>query len=281
MDMSDKTVGEFYLLSSNKGQKFYRKYIKITDILAAVGGLIKSFMIIINVINYPNSSRNYFLTLGNTLFNYDIEEVEENIKIKIHEPSRITLNNLNEINTQTDNKTNINIEDNKLFVMKPIFNNRLTSDEITKLKQRLTNTNIKRKELKFSKKEALILSYCFGRSNSSKFQKKLKVYQKTEKKIFQYSDLTNIMKLSLDMKKLKKIIFNTNQIKYLFDNIENTISSEEIKGIEKLKEEVNTGKYIEEVFTQYTNDNNYINESKSYEILLNKKMIQMLVGENK
>jgi hypothetical protein len=79
IDPSDRTLISFGIVSNNKYSAYYRKYIKIPEVIAAIGGLLNILTISFSLINLPFARLNKQFVLINELVN--IDEVEKRSRI--------------------------------------------------------------------------------------------------------------------------------------------------------------------------------------------------------
>jgi len=107
----DRKLAMMNILSSNISQHHYRKYIKISEILASVGGLIKVLIFIFTFIHKPFVNLDKF----NILFDY-IQNEEEilnyvNRNFNLRKAIKTLNNNLNR--SMYSNKSDKNLNENK------------------------------------------------------------------------------------------------------------------------------------------------------------------------
>lgn len=206
-----KMVGRFKLMASNRSDIFSRKYIQITDILAQVGGLIKSLSIIALVINIPNKTRSYFTTIANGIFDFDVEQDKKLGSVKINPHNEII---------QTNNPNNPSYSNPQVSVNHQMLNvnKRKNNNMLFQLNRGGNGNKPKVDMLKLTPSEAFKLSYCCGRSSSPETQKKYQLYRKSQEKIMGFSDIVSILKIFLEFNNLKEILFSQDQNK-LFHSV--------------------------------------------------------------
>ena len=79
VDLSEKILIDYHLFATNKSELFYRKYVKVTEIMASVGGLLKLLMMVFSIISFPISKTKMFVTLIEKLFKYSKKDEIPNV----------------------------------------------------------------------------------------------------------------------------------------------------------------------------------------------------------
>jgi hypothetical protein len=93
VDMTDKQLIQYNFYSSNKKIISYRKYIKLSEIIASVGGLLKIFISIFYFINTRFSKISKYLKISEQLFIFDdFQNTDNKNKTNILQSS-FTINN--------------------------------------------------------------------------------------------------------------------------------------------------------------------------------------------
>ena len=135
IDEKTKEMAQMNIYSSNRSEMYYRKYIKISDILASLGGLIKVFMTVFTIMIKPFN----FLKKFKSLFKHlkDNEICENNLEIlNSRNNIKFKIVDLNHKNSKIINKSNNNLIDGKS----------------TKEKKKNLNINVTKKELNLEEK---------------------------------------------------------------------------------------------------------------------------------
>jgi hypothetical protein len=177
-DESLKQYARLQIYSSNQSTITYRRYIKIPDILAFVGGILK---------------------LVNLFFYY------VNLKFSQISKCRTVIDNLFDINNEKN--LNDSFKLNKKEIGFKILNNRLVlkkNNEMAKETTNLSQPDEKKGTLKFT-----IFDYfqiICNRKKKSKQKPNVMIYYKAEKEILHYFDLLIIIKNILEFQYLKKIM---------------------------------------------------------------------------
>ena len=191
-----------HFYSSNKYNSYVRKYIKIPEIMASVGGLIKacSFVIVLFYNVYLNINRNEFLinkiinTKLLTSSNIEKENIHTNYNIIVH-TSQVTLKN-KDINSTTKFTTDI-------------LNKKSIEGICQKIKSKY-ESNDKLKLTFINKINVICFAKC--RSKSKNVNNKIAFYDKVSQQINKQLDIIYILKNITKLKLIEKIIFNANQL---------------------------------------------------------------------
>jgi hypothetical protein len=203
----------------NKYEIFYRKYIKLTEILASLGGLIKLFSAAFMMLNLGFSRLKKYHSIMNQLFNINLEEIEKDAreiirnspkKIQIKESHKIDLNN---------NESNVYINFPK-YNVKPLPNFTLEENEIVKVKAGLAKTTTKVLNLSNLEKCHFLLNDLCNSTRKSLKKKgrwtKFDIYSQAVIQIKSYFDMSFIIKKLEEFELIKEIFVSKDQI-YLFD----------------------------------------------------------------
>ena len=188
---------------------YTRKYDKIQNVLAEIGGIIKALMLFSNLVVLPFIKLNFRLNLANSIFTFKIEQTAQSILKKV----------------KKENDDHLYLKSNSLKIQKNI-----TQLEITKEVNTENKSNTEKKEPKKKKKnrgksndekslmrsetEKVQISYtryfmnCFSNPTSRKAKKMLK---KGLNQIDQVLDISYIMKKLVEIDLLKLLLLNENQ----------------------------------------------------------------------
>lgn len=114
LNFKDDTFIVFNIYSSRTMTTIYRKYIKVPDIIASIGGLIKVFMIIFEILNIPfsNISKNLILHNNFSDINQDKERTNTKNKRRIS-PFKSPLSNIKKFVETSNTNLRINSSEHK------------------------------------------------------------------------------------------------------------------------------------------------------------------------
>jgi hypothetical protein len=228
--------------SSNISFYYSRSYIKVTDIFAKLGGLIKSitlfFIIIINLIDYVEKTR---ATINEVFILKDLEK--ENNKENFEElenkrESNFILNRL----TKSINKRNSDLGKSYTSQLKSFEDSKIVDDCKSNFQKTLERIIDRKKshDLILSFKDTYnILCYNKKRKYELDFQKKLFFFKTCWDRINQCLDLKTFFQKFEEITILKKILLNQNQLNMLDKLIKPCIKyKSEVENVgENLKEE--------------------------------------------
>jgi hypothetical protein len=188
-DKNSKKLLEANLYSSNKVTSTFRKYIKIPEIAASIGGIWKFITLVFSILNFP---------IKNLLLKIDLIE------------SLFDLSEINSPNINADNSKNFSSI--KFITLKPnneILRNQesfISNSEIILQKYtKLSNRNI---TFNFSFCETLQI--IAKRQNKNK-NIKIKLFDDGEKKLMKYLDILFITKKIINLEYFENIILSKNQ----------------------------------------------------------------------
>lgn len=191
-DESMKQFARLEIYSSNQSLVTYRRYIKIPDILAFVGGILKLVNLLFYYINLKFSQISKFWTVINNLYDL-IKDKETNFNLNFN-------TNLNETNNHNfHQKIKVVKKDQDL----KIINNRLVVKRnndfvMGNLKLGRHEQDIKKIKLTFFEYIQIICK------RTSNIKPHVKVYNKFRKRIRQYFDLLYIIKNIIEFQNFKK-----------------------------------------------------------------------------
>jgi hypothetical protein len=212
LDINDQTgiLVSFDLYSSNKYSNYYRNYLKISEIIASIGGLINVSIIIFSYINLPFSRLNKNIYAINKLL--DVDNLANNN------------NSVNKSNSVIEKDTLKEFINTKIINIKPSSNICVRMNNISQ-KKRYTDTTGKvmkifknRINLSFNYSERFKLFLCrrCSKSFSQELANKSQKYGVGVHFIDSFFDLVRIIKRLIEFDLLKKVIFSKDQNE-LFD----------------------------------------------------------------
>jgi hypothetical protein len=189
-DTKNKILIEWNIYTSNKTVYYFRKYVKIPEILASVGGFLKILNLLFAFINSQVATIVKHLSTIENVFERD-----------------------EAYNVNTTNITNAKLMD---------FTN--VREDILKIKTKVNNPN-RKLMIKVTFCDFLKIScrkiYKVGRSNSIN----VNLYEKGSSIVRNYFDFLYIIKKMLEIEYLKKVLMNEKQIK-LFSLIKPNLHEE-------------------------------------------------------
>jgi len=246
---ADTFISTAFRLSYNK-DIIKRRYLKLQDVVAQIGGFIKGISIILVIINYYYSSVNYYIFLMNKLYFFDLNDIylrKQSSKAQI----------LNKNISQFDyfGKQN-NIEYNK---KKNIHNYEVNSND---------NNNIHKSQNIIQNTELKYINDDVGSYNDKYIKKNLNIFK--DERILN----------SINAEKTSQIIFNSNNKNMVCGNLNEEKSNMEEKFyiVEKLnmKEKINVienNNVVNINNNRLDNNNRYVSDPKinNTEIVLKKK----------
>ena len=185
---NDGIIATFYVCPSDDLKYYLRKYIKIQDIAASVGGMFNGLCLITSYIIKYFCTYQYDIEFANSLFFFSFDELKKNnlLRPKFNGMKLIKIENKN------------NISDNSISKLGIL-------DQFPELKLYNIN-NIKKQRLyQFSLKICDIFK--LGIYNITKKGKILqKEYNIIKNEIINYADFINIGKNIIEVEKIKKIL---------------------------------------------------------------------------
>lgn len=160
--MNDRTLANYIIYSSNISQQYFRKYLKLSEILASVGGLIKVAILIFTFIHKPFVHLGKFNMLINTIkyeetiLNYiekkKILKSTEKLNINFNK-SIFSIKSYNSINENEENNPKNIINNNLLLLKNNDFKNLILNKFLSKQNQNVIKdiNNIDNSEANFIK----------------------------------------------------------------------------------------------------------------------------------
>jgi hypothetical protein len=233
-----KNLITFEIYSSNTYTLYYRKYFKVPEILASIGGLLNVCVVVFSLINLAFSRLNRNVLAINKLFDvYNLTNNTGEAKNHITNNPKSPGIRMQNIEVQIYKKNEFSVSSNSL--RKNISGVSATPDFTTAFlyqtkAQKIRKTFRNRTQFKLSgceKIKILLLRRCKS-LYSDELLVKEKLYDKGVLFLMTYFDLINIIKKLEEFDLLKKIILSERQLK-LF-NIFSKLGTNENIGIEKL-----------------------------------------------
>jgi hypothetical protein len=202
-----KTLFWFEINANNKYTGFYRSYIKIPEIIASVGGLVKSLTVVFAIINAPFAKINRNLIMINELVNIkDFDEMP-------NKPNKSDVSKLN-ISNFADN-TGVKLQGIEI-------NNFTGNSSSPSMLSRLAM----KKKLNLSRCEVMkvILYMCF---KSKTTDKKMSLFNKSIGSVNRYFDFIDVIKTLEEFNLLKRVVFDNEQYS-LFEVLKKTRTNETV-----------------------------------------------------
>jgi hypothetical protein len=218
---------------------FHRKYIKVQEIIANIGGLAKAFLIGMYIVSFYFSTIKLNTTILNKIFYFDLNESKADLtnnkkayKINSHIVKKFQTNDeiINKI--ENENKTSNNkiiLSDNgtNALIVNPRIEPRLikftkVKNESGKVAQNLNTLNLSftkydrttsgKNKIKFSFCEILFSPFSKLIPCCKKNKLKFKLYKKSQKILLDCLDISNIVFKLEEFEKLKMILLNKEQL---------------------------------------------------------------------
>lgn len=193
----------FSIQLNNVKEMYYRKYSKIQDLAAQVGGIFKTLLIICSWITQLYSEHSYFEHLINNFFQIDFDD----------KPKQ-TINHFLDLKTKDKSLEEIpSLNDTKSFQNKIQPNNYINSiirkntEKIEKFKGYI--------RLRFFDKLFLLLFY--PRLSFGKKSQMNKLYFMGRKKLYNYLEIDNLLKYFHSQESLNSLLFTSEQKKICDD----------------------------------------------------------------
>jgi hypothetical protein len=212
----------FQFYSNHRYTAYYRKYIKIPEIIASIGGLLKIYLIVFEFINAPFAQINKTSIMINELVNIKRLEGSERL-------TPISNNSANNVIIHRQR-----IESTKKIFVASLENslNLKNNNKLTSLKEKLTN----KQKLKFSLCERIgIIFLCFR--NSQNRPPKLDLYEKAKLIVSKYFDFINIHKTLEEFQLFKKVSLTDSQFN-LFEGLKKLFTNENVTDFNIIENEV-------------------------------------------
>jgi hypothetical protein len=206
---ADKSLFDMNIYSSNNLVNFKRKYIKIQNIFANIGGLMQALLISAKIMTYYFSKIHKNTKLVNNILEFENSYHEEltphvilkRISIVNREKSKLEFSAYKDSYIAFDNK-NINIDNSP----DPYTQNKKKKYVDTLFKEK------KSRNLKFTFLEILTLIFCRYCIKSKRLKDKKALYDISMSPLSKRIDLVNIIKKIEEIDKLKFVLFNKEQL---------------------------------------------------------------------
>jgi hypothetical protein len=221
---------EAIFYASNNKIVINRRYTKIQEVLASIGGLANVLNIILTIIcsNFSTVRRDEVLL--NEIFDFDIQrKMTRSIEKCVPEPKELKEKNIIE-NLQVNLSFNSNSDNSRVSSPSTLKTLRKEKQfqkihQIPKI-ELSPNNNIKNPKeiieliqqrkrkytLKFTSCEIIKAFFCFSCCRSQNLKEKIQLYNKSKNIITNFMDITYIMKKIEEFEKLKIVIFNSEQL---------------------------------------------------------------------
>lgn len=187
---------------------YYRKYLKLQELMAQIGGVANLFMIISSALNYLPSIYNFRIRLINLIFNFDKDMISPNYAKEASSASNL-------IKTEKDDPKNLRMtRDNAYNLKLSTFNNNFLN---TKKK-----TDLK---LKYSTLDGFLMCFYSKEKNYLRIMS-----ERGFKAIKYYLSLETLIKLSRDVSRMQYLSFSTCE-QTLFSMLENPLLTNESENL--------------------------------------------------
>ena len=248
---------------------YARKYDKIQNVLAGLGGIIKALMIFSNLLVLPFIKLNFRLNLANTIFTFKIDKMGQNLLKKVKKEYENPLITNFSSPRSMEKKTQ---SPSKKFNEKKEQNQR--KNEMKEQKAQKINKIISKNDEKIYKSlktENIQISYsqyfmnCFSNPTSRKAKKMLK---KGLSQIDEVLDISYIMKKLVEIDLLKFLLLNENQ-NNLFEFIPKPIIGLDIEDEDKM------GNSLHQRFSMNFSKTQNLKEQRalnSFELIMRQKL---------
>jgi hypothetical protein len=242
LDINESTgeliVFEFY--SANKYNNYFRKYIKVPEILASVGGLINVSIILFGFINLPFSRNNKNTYAINNLLDFD--------SLKSNSQSKPMFNTLKELN----NSKIIQVDPGNTNLPQPSNNKSSIPNTYIQTAEKIKTLFKNRKKLDFNYTEKFKMLLCsrFSKRFPNALAERFSKYSIGVTFIHSYFDLVKIIRKLLEFDLFKKVMLSKDQNE-LFE-ILNKIKSNDCINNEYL---VSTEGYVKDLYEKEDKSN--------------------------
>jgi hypothetical protein len=231
IDDTNKDLIIMDIYSSNMANTYYRKYIKIPDILATIGGLMSVFFTVFGIINIVFARMNKYLLVINSVF--DVENLG-----KVQRSSRPSISKY------------IEVKSARLDSPKPhhslCIKNMSASDSndcsfipLRETSEKIKNILGKRSEIHFSPIEAFKVIICRRWVYNSDLKERIRKYDIGVKEIKWYFDHVYVIKKLEEFELLKRILFSAGQLR-IYDVLKKLKTNEtvEVKELDSLEDDL-------------------------------------------
>jgi hypothetical protein len=246
---TDERIVHIYINSSQNTIYYTRSYMKIQDLAAMIGGLLKIMLFVGSILTDYFTRMRMNETITNSLYSFKFHEEIGRINVNQRD---IEIRNI----IKDYNKSISYIGYKGTFTKVKI--NDLPKDRIKQeLNSKIMEFKQNSKSLKLSSIDILKLMFCVRKN------KKLELFNLTMKKNSKYLDFINIIHTLQQFHKFKKIIFNNTQCE-LFENQEKPVI--DYKKLDKTKTLANQDYYL--LYEKYVKALKKGETDKVYEKLL-------------
>jgi hypothetical protein len=252
IDMNKKSLISFDIYSANKSNVYNRKYIKVSDILASVGGLMQVFYIMFLVINKAFSEISKYEKIISQIFYFENNELSiirnDSMSSKIIPFNRF-IKLIKLVNAKPNISTNMNIMSN--FSKQRSNVNQVPEIDMNKIVKDVFKRNEKILfKFSFLNKIRIICKKLCEKRYNREFRDKMYLFSLAKYKIKRYFDFINIIKKFEEFEKIKKVIFTIDQRSILKLNQKTKLSLAEKYKEDKFNEheEAYTEDDIKEIF---------------------------------
>lgn len=257
---NDEKIIVFNLAISNNNMVYIRNYMKLQDLAAMIGGILKFLLLVGDLLNYKFSEYKMYEHMVNSLFN--VKSSVEGIKNPIINVSNIFIINKS---SQCQMNSNIHLQNNLFSIM-----NKQKAKNDVKIQVDFSRMNNKSKEFKFNMRFIFKFLKC-----CCKKKKEWQLIETVLKKIHKYLDYMQLIKSIQKFQKLQNIIFTKNQKKLFKYDCKKVIDPEN-KNALKLKQNILSKEYYNDLFKSYIKTKFKPAESKT-----NKRLIKSLDSDIK
>ena len=218
----------------NKDITYYtRRYLKIQELGASIGGIFKFFLLFCMIVNYVFNKFNMNLKLINMIYNFE-ESIfnEDNLRIKLANKdfSRVSENNESKLQVSSFKNEqigvlrshNINNSTSKFDLMKNTLNPSILKktlvqkniEIIEEIRKDLAENQIKPNliKLKFSRIDKFLFTFSCKKFFSKELKNKAFLFKTLSKKAEDYYDIEKTVENDLNLKLLKYLTLNENQL---------------------------------------------------------------------
>jgi hypothetical protein len=210
----DKMLMKFSILSSNTSTFYYRKYVKLVDLIANLGGVLKVLTFTFAIFEYYFANVEFDEILINKAFKLDLEKDSDNSKNN---------SNINKIENTIKSSCNIVDFTKKEFVGVKLQNfmnenKNISSSESENIEEIYNKIVGKRKndQLILKKKEILKYIFCGWRKkfkHREDLSNNLRIFNNLVDKIHEIYDIDKIVRKLTEFEEFKQIFMSKDQIR--------------------------------------------------------------------
>jgi hypothetical protein len=195
-----KELGSILIYTSNINKQHYRKYIKVPDICAKVGGVMQVFYVSFNFIIAKFVEIKKFWKIIEEIFYYDNNDINDNLNLFINKKGKLSVNKNN-----TTSESCISVKNNNYIVPK--------DDTTKKLMREVIKRHI-RLDVRFNclDKMRITLRRCLKTRYSKEFREKLMFYETAKEKTKKYFDLISFIEKFEEFERMKHLLLKQDQI---------------------------------------------------------------------